>query len=68
MINRVFVLPKPNRNPRLILDARLANNFFRVTKFMIPTMNSVLASPASYAVKFDLKSAFYHFETSESLR
>jgi hypothetical protein len=68
VINNAFVLAKDSGEPRLILDGRLANNFFESTKFSIPTMNSVLISPASYAVKFDLKSAFLHFEIAKELR
>jgi len=60
-MNHVHVIAKSNGSARLIADVRAGNMFMETVQFTVPNINSVLARPASWAVKFDLSNAFMHF-------
>lgn len=66
----IFLVPKPNKTYRLVIDARELNKKVKAKYFEIPTVDHILLnlSQMKYFTKIDLKDAFYQISVEEESR
>jgi len=68
--SRLFVVPKPNGKWRPIIDLKALNQYIKVPKFRMESLQSIWESlvPGSYAFSLDLQDAYFHIPIHRSHR
>jgi len=68
--SRLFVVPKPNGKWRPVIDLKALNQYVKVPKFSMETLQSIWSAlmPGNYAFSLDLQDAYFHIPIHRSHR
>ena len=68
--NRLFLVPKPNNQWRPILDLSYPNQFLKVEKFKMETLETIRTSiqQGEWVTSIDFKNAYFHIPIQEQSR
>ncbi len=67
VVCNMFLLPKPNNQPRPVFDGTVANVFFSKEPFIMPALEDALNDGFEYCGKVDLTQSFLHLMMTKEL-
>lgn len=69
-LSRVFLVPKPNKSSRFILNLKKLNEFIKIEHFKLEDYKVAtrLISPGCYMGKIDMKDAYYSISVEKNSR